>query len=106
MTVDDRANIVLKESVWIVETEAGALVIDESTFITSEVNVSGYIILRHCVEGAVLDKIVAAFAHDADCSVADARAAVESFLAAARAEGWLRVSGDASSDETSGAGHG
>lgn len=85
----------------LVETDAGALVIDESTFLTSEVNVSGYIILRHCIGGAALDQIAEAFAGEADCSFDEAHEVIEMFLGAARGEGWVDVTATIGWDESS-----
>jgi coenzyme PQQ synthesis protein D (PqqD) len=93
--MDADTSVALLPCIRLVETDMGGLVVDESTFVASEVNVSGLIILNKCTDGARLGEVVEAFAEEAQCAYDEADTAVRDFLGAAEAEGWISISGPA-----------
>ncbi len=93
--MNPKTRITLRENMRVTPTEAGAIVIDGTTFVASEVNSSGQLILSLCRgEGASFDAITHSFAAEAECSPEEAREAVETFLLAAQAENWLDIEDD------------
>ena len=90
-TLSADSYVALKDCVRVVETEAGALVVNEATYVASEVNVSGRIVLTACVRGASYASVVRALAKEARCEYDEADAVVREFLTAADAEGWILI---------------
>jgi hypothetical protein len=89
--LDAKYRVQLKRSIRLVEIEGGALVVDETTLSAAEVNLSGWIILKECVNGADYDEVVAALADEAQCPREEAKGPVHEFLKAAEQEGWVSI---------------